>query len=141
MRLRFVLLACAAALSAAPAASAAPTPAEETLLAAINDARAAHGRGPARFGTVIQTDAHRWAGYLLSHDLFLHGQLLPGSSENLAWLTCRTGWARRVVNMWLASPGHRANLLDGSARRAGVGVARGAWTTYPCVRMAVARFR
>ena len=141
MRLRLVLLACAAALAAAPAASTAPTPAEETLLAAINDARVAHGRSPVRFGTTIQTSAHRWASSLLAHDLFLHAQLLPGSSENLAWLTCRAGWARRVVNMWLGSPGHRANLLDGSARRAGIGVVRGPWTTFPCVRMAVARFR
>jgi uncharacterized protein YkwD len=141
MRLRLALLACAAVLTAAPAAQAAPTPAEQTLLAAINDARRAHGRSPVGFGTAIQTGAHRWARYLLDHDLFRHGELPPGSSENLAWLTCRTGWAKRVVNMWLASPGHRTNLLDGSAGRAGIGVARGAFTAYPCVRMAVARFR
>jgi uncharacterized protein YkwD len=129
------------ALSGAPPAAAGASPAERTLLAAINDARSAHGRAPLRFGTTIQAGAHSRAGHLLDHDLFLHGQLLPGSSENLAWLTCRAGWARRVVNMWLASPGHRANLLDGSARRAGIGVARGAWTTFPCVRMVVARSR
>lgn len=141
MRLRLVMLACAAALTGASPAQGAPTPAEETLLAAINEARAAHGRSPVRFGTAIQAGAHSWAGYLFGHDLFLHGQLLPGSSENLAWLTCRAGWAQRVVNIWLASPGHRANLLDRSARRAGIGVARGAWTTFRCVRMTVARFR
>lgn len=141
MRFRLALLACAAVLAAAPAAHGAPTPAEETLLAEINHARAVHGRNPVRFGTTIQAGAHVWAGYLLRHDLFVHGQLLPGSSENLAWLTCRAGWAKRVVNMWLASPGHRANLLDASALRAGVGAARGPWTTFPCVRMAVARFR
>jgi uncharacterized protein YkwD len=141
MGLRLALLACAAALTAAPAAPAAPTPAEQTLLAAINEARVAHGRSPVRFGTAIQTGAHRWAGYLLGADLFVHAQALLGSSENLAWLTCRAGWAGRVVNMWLGSPGHRANLLDRSAQRAGIGVARGAWTTFPCVRMAVARFR
>jgi uncharacterized protein YkwD len=141
MRLRLVLLACAAALTAAPAAHAAPTPPEETLLGAINDARVAHGRSPVRFGTAIQAGAHSWARYLLANDLFRHGQLLPGSSENLAWLTCRAGWAKRIVNMWLGSPGHRVNLLEGSARRAGIGVARGAFTTFPCVRMAVARFR
>lgn len=141
MRLRLVMLACAAALTAAPAAQGAPTPAEGTLLAAINEARAAHGRAPLRFGTTIQAGAHSWAGHLVGHDGFFHAQLSPGTSENLAWLTCRAGWAQRVVNMWLASPGHRANLLDRSAHRAGIGVARGAWTTFRCVRMTVARFR
>ncbi|MFI7600777.1 CAP domain-containing protein [Actinoplanes sp. NPDC049681] len=40
-------------------------------------------------------------------------------SENIAW-GYRT--AREVVNGWLASPGHRANLLDCGAKTFAVGV-------------------
>jgi uncharacterized protein YkwD len=43
--------------------------------------------------------------------------------------------------MWLASPTHRAIMLDHGARLIGVGVARGSWQHYSCVRMAVTRFR
>jgi uncharacterized protein YkwD len=135
------LLACVAALASAQPAAAAPTTAERTLLRAVNDARAARGLVRLRFGSTLQRAAHRWAVYLLRNDAFYHGSLSAGTSENLAWLTCRRGWARTIVRMWLQSPGHRANLLDRSARRAGIGVARGSYTRYSCVRMAVARFR
>lgn len=111
------------------------------LFHALNRARAGYGLVRLRVGSTLQTGAHAWARYLLLHDAFHHGRIASGTSENIGWLTCRRGWARALVRMWLASSGHRANLLDRSARRVGVGVARGRWSGYPCVRMAVARFR
>jgi uncharacterized protein YkwD len=107
----------------------------------MNNARAARGLVRLRFGSGVQTGAHSWAVYLLRHDAFRHGTLSAGTSENIGWLTCRSGWAGALVRMWLASPGHRANLLDRSARLVGVGVATGSWQRYSCVRMAVTRFR
>ena len=92
-------------------------------------------------GSTIQGGAHRWAAYLLVKDAFFHGSLADGVRENIAWLTCRSGWQRTIVSMWLNSPVHRDALLDRSARRIGVGVATGRWNGYGCVRMAVARFR
>jgi len=92
-------------------------------------------------GSTIQGGAHRWASYLLARDAFFHGSLATGLRENIAWLTCRSGWQRTIVKMWLNSPAHRDALLDRSARRIGVGVAKGRWGGYRCVRMAVARFR
>jgi uncharacterized protein YkwD len=123
------------------AAAATPTRAEKTLIRVINDARAARGLVRLRIGDRIQSAAHRWAWYLLNKDAFFHGSLAYGVTENIAWLTCRTGWARTIVQMWLNSPAHRVNMLDRSARRIGVGVASGRWKGYSCVRMAVARFR
>ena len=45
--------------------------------------------------------------------------------ENLAWGTGSFGTPRGAVDAWLASPGHRANLLKRSFREMGVGVVLG----------------
>jgi uncharacterized protein YkwD len=123
------------------AAAATPTRAERTLIHAINDARAAHGARRLRVGSTIQTSAHRWAAYLQAKDAFYHGGVGPGVRENIAWLTCRSGWARTIVRMWLNSSAHRPALLDRTAWRIGVGVSTGRWNGWSCVRVAVARFR
>jgi uncharacterized protein YkwD len=126
----------------APEAFAAdPTRAERLLIHAVNDARRAHGVRRLTLAGTLQTGSHRWASYLLYHDAFFHGSLGYGVRENIAWLTCRDGWARTTVRMWLNSSGHRSALLDRGARRLGVGVARGNWSGWSCVRMSVARFR
>ena len=92
-------------------------------------------------GSTIQTYSHRWAAYLLSHNAFFHGSLSSGTSENIAWVSCRDDWQKTIVRMWLNSSAHRSALLDRSARKLGVGVATGRWSGWSCVRMAVARFR
>jgi uncharacterized protein YkwD len=118
-----------------------PTRAERVLIRAVNHARTSRGLRSLTVGSTIQTGAHRWASYLLAADAFYHGSLSSDTRENIAWLTCRDGWARTIVRMWLNSSVHRSALLDRSARRLGVGVARGGWSGWSCVRMAVARFR
>lgn len=123
------------------AATAAPTRAEKALIRAVNNARANHGVRRLRLGSTLQAGAHRWARYLLTHETFFHGSLASGVTENIGWLTCRSGWPRVMVRMWLDSPAHRSNLLDRGARRLGAGVATGGWNGYRCVRMAVTRFR
>lgn len=142
-RIVLVALACAlvVGLSRPASAQAAPTRADIQLLHVMNNARGAHGLVRLRFGSGLQTGARSWAVYLLRRDAFYHRSLSIGTSENIGWLTCRRGWAGAVVRMWLNSPAHRANLLDRSARRVGVGVARGSWNGYSRVRMAVTRFR
>ena len=45
--------------------------------------------------------------------------------ENLAWGTGSYGTPRGAVDAWMASPGHRANLLKRSFREMGVGVVLG----------------
>jgi uncharacterized protein YkwD len=107
----------------------------------MNRARTNHGVGHLRFGSVLQTNAHGWARYLLIHNAFYHGSMRSGTSENIGWITCRRDWARTLVRWWLNSYYHRINLLDRSARYVGVGVAKGRWSGYSCVRMAVTRFR
>ncbi len=143
--LRGVLAAVAvvAVLAVAPAASASPpSPAERSLLAAVNDARTARGLRPVRFAWPLQDRSHAYARWLLQTNSFVHASALPPNTrENLAWATANIASARRIVRMWLASPGHRAALLWRGARRAGVGVARGSYQGYPDVRVAVLRLR
>ena len=123
------------------ASAATPTRAEKILIRAVNYARTSRGYRRLYVGSRIQSGAHKWASYLLAKDAFFHARLATGVRENIAWLTCRSGWQWTIVNMWLNSPAHRDALLDRSARRIGVGVATGRWNGYRCVRIAVARFR
>jgi uncharacterized protein YkwD len=117
------------------------TGAEKRLLHLMNRARVNHGVPRLHTGSTLEKGAHSWARYLRLHDSFYHGRVSSGTSENIGWITCRRGWARTLVRWWLDSYDHRINLLDRSARRVGIGVAKGRWSGYPCVRMAVTRFR
>jgi uncharacterized protein YkwD len=107
----------------------------------LNNARANHGLRRFRLGSSIQSGAHYWARYLLRHDSFRHGRLEVAMAENIGWLTCRRDWAHDLTRMWLNSYAHRVNLLNPSFRRIGVGVTRGSWAGYGCVRIGVTRFR
>jgi len=42
--------------------------------------------------------------------------------ENIAWGTLRLASPRAIVAAWMASPGHRANILDPRYRETGIGV-------------------
>lgn len=55
---------------------------------------------------------HRARGYLVG--------------ENLAWGSGSRATPRRTVASWMASPGHRANILNGRFRHLGVGLSTGA---------------
>jgi uncharacterized protein YkwD len=143
-RVLLVTLALAGALAVlrpAPAQAARVTKAEARLLNVINNSRANHGMRRLQVGRRLQPAAHDWAIYLRRHNAFYHGRLRIGTSENVGWVSCRSGWAGTLVRMWLRSSSHRPHLLDRSARAIGVGVSTGSWSGYGCVRMAVTRFR
>jgi uncharacterized protein YkwD len=42
--------------------------------------------------------------------------------ENIAWGTLWLATPRAIVTAWMASPGHRANILDARYRETGIGV-------------------
>jgi uncharacterized protein YkwD len=46
--------------------------------------------------------------------------------ENIAWGTGGLGTPRSIVRAWMHSPGHRANILNGTFRDIGIGIATGA---------------
>jgi uncharacterized protein YkwD len=111
-------------------------------LCLINRERAAHGERPLRpnkrlrraaqahsqsmaFGDYFEHDGPsgqtplariRDAGYISSsHDGFEVG-------ENIAWGTLGLATPRAIVAAWMASAGHRANILDPHYRETGIGV-------------------
>jgi uncharacterized protein YkwD len=45
--------------------------------------------------------------------------------ENLAWGQGSLATPAQIVNAWMHSPGHRANILNGSYREIGIGIALG----------------
>jgi uncharacterized protein YkwD len=58
----------------------------------------------------------RAAGYIFS------SQIGYAIGENIAWGTLYLATPNAIVAGWMASPGHRANILDRSFRETGVGV-------------------
>lgn len=148
-----VVLTCAVAASSAVAQEPAPVPPgptataataapqiETALLAAMNRARAANGRKPLRPLASLNRAARTQSRALLASGEFQHDSLdgspfwtrlvaagFPANrrmGENLALTSsCGRSAATQTVAMWLASPGHRVNLLNPRFHFVGSGVA------------------
>jgi uncharacterized protein YkwD len=104
---------------------------EAQVLAATNAARRSHGLRPLRATSCTDRYAVGWTRHLASRDRMYHQPLRPimracnlrTAAENLAW---RSGslTAQQVVAMWMASPGHRRNILTPRLKYLGVGAWR-----------------
>jgi len=125
-------------LTASPAlAGTAGTSSVQSLLAAVNAARVSHGLRPLQLTPSLGRAARAHSTDMLQHDYFAHGDFggrmaafrVPGPTlgENLAWGTGPYGQAATIVQEWLASPEHRANLLRPGYARIGIGIARGSF--------------
>jgi uncharacterized protein YkwD len=66
------------------------------------------------------------SGNNMSDRIRSHGYLRGARSwmigENLAWGSGERSTPRRIVAAWMASPGHRRNILTGKFREIGIGV-------------------
>ncbi len=110
-------------------------------LCLVNRERAAHGEAPLVANPHLQQAAQGHTTSMVVNDYFEHvgpgGQTplqrmreagyISGSQsfqvgENIAWGTLWLGTPRSIVAAWMASPGHRANILDGHFRDTGIGV-------------------
>ena len=127
-------------LAAAPSADARNMSREQGLDAAIlarmNAARAAHGLGPLRRNAELAVAARHHSLEMARGGYFAHASLDGGSfagrvrewyrvvgrrwavGENLLWSTPTIG-GLKAVDLWLASPGHRANVLRRSWKDVG----------------------
>ena len=109
---------------------------ERAIVRAINRQRSQHGLSKLRSSRRLAraADFHSWE--MLDADYFAHESRDGGPfdvrvrryanhkalGETLAMLGgCGPKAARRVVRMWMNSPGHRAILLSSSFRRIGLG--------------------
>lgn len=112
---------------------------EQQLLVAVNGARAANGLGPLSIDPRLEQAARDHTSDLLANNAFTHDFIKNGVSypfstwigwyysgtcagENLALGTGGLSSAT-AVQLWLNSPGHRANLLSPSYHTVGVGLA------------------
>jgi uncharacterized protein YkwD len=57
---------------------------------------------------------------------YLRGASSWDIGENIAWGGGSYSTPRSIVNLWMHSPGHRANILNRRFKEIGIGVARGA---------------
>ena len=137
-----MLLALGPAVIATAPAAAAYTPSavsvaayEARVIYQINVQRAKYQRGKLAASSCPDRYAESWGAYLARTGAFYHRSMTPiltgcaatRVAENLARGNVS---ADRIVAAWMASPGHRANILDGRLTRIGVGsvYARGQWT-------------
>src|SRR5215210_370698 len=104
---------------------------EASLVAAVNDVRAAHGLQAVRVDPALVAVARAYSATMIRRDVFTHGAFAarlarsgargPAFGENLAWGTGPLTGTSAVMRGWLASPGHRANLLRPGWNRVGIG--------------------
>jgi uncharacterized protein YkwD len=123
---------------------------ERTLLGAVNDVRAAHNLRPLRVDTTLVRAARDYSTTLIRRDIFTHGALGPRLAsygargplfgENLAWATGERARARNIVRAWMASPGHRDNLLRPGWHRIGIGSRIGTFLGYDGATVVTADF-
>jgi uncharacterized protein YkwD len=109
-----------------------PTPGELAVVRVMNSVRATNGVPPLRIGPALSRAARSHSVDMARKGYFDHGAFVqrlrrfgvraPYVGENLASGTKPLS-AAAIVQMWIASPPHRQNLLDRSFRRIGVGVA------------------
>jgi uncharacterized protein YkwD len=126
------------------------SPAEATLLQEMNGARQQAGLVPLAFNQSLEDAARAHSREMLSTNTFAHGAFanrmaryhVPGvvAGENLAWGTGYRASARAIVDAWLQSPEHRANLLRPSFRLVGIGSLDGTFQGSPAARVVTADF-
>ena len=140
-----------AVLLVAPLASARGlSPAASGLLRAVNATRSAHHLRPLRVDATLTRAAQSHSRDMVAHGYFAHGAFRnrmlafhargPFVGENLAWGVGSMASAGAVVNEWLASPEHRANLLRPGFVRIGIGTSVGSFRGYGGATVVTADF-
>ncbi|MEU1630162.1 sigma-70 family RNA polymerase sigma factor [Streptomyces sp. NPDC020096] len=118
-----------------PRPTAAPPPTvQQQVLNLLNSARGQHGCAPLRKNTALQTAAQRQSDDMSARHFFDHtnpdgagpgdritaaGYQWSAYAENIAYGQQSPA---QVMDEWMNSPGHRANILNCSLQEVGIGV-------------------
>jgi uncharacterized protein YkwD len=148
-----VLIATAATAPASHAATCAnttvrPTATNTTVLRAsvlclVNQQRTAKGLVPLTANAALDRAAQGHSADMVARRFFSHTtpegrtfvqRILAAGypsryralAENIAWGSGTLSTPAQIVNNWMNSPGHRANILNGNLRESGIGIAAGA---------------
>jgi uncharacterized protein YkwD len=120
--------------------------ARTATLCLLNAERRANGLRGLRAHRQLQSAAQHYAGDMVRGRFFSHvsptgstleqrirrgtrylaGALRYEIGENIAWGQGDLASPRAIVAAWMASPGHRANILRAAFREIGIGIAPGA---------------
>jgi uncharacterized protein YkwD len=145
------LTAVAPAAAAARCTRAVATPAQvgtgplvQSTLCLLNRERGRYGLRPLRLNARLTRAALEHSRDMVSHHYFAHmtpAGITPSErmratgyltstrpwtvGENLEWGTQHFSSPEGAVNAWMHSPEHRANILSGSYREIGIGIAVG----------------
>jgi uncharacterized protein YkwD len=98
---------------------------EARVIYQINLQRARYARGRLVAASCPDYYAERWSAYLARTRTFYHQSMYPilrGCKAHVVAENLARGnvGAERMVAAWMASPGHRKNILDGRLTRIGV---------------------
>jgi uncharacterized protein YkwD len=113
---------------------------KDATLCLLNQQRRANGLPALRDNTRLDLASQRHASDMSVHKYFAHGDFVGrikashylGSArgwtvgENIAWGSWDYATPASIVDGWMHSPGHRANILNRQFKEIGLGVARGA---------------
>ena len=104
---------------------------ESNVQKLINQRRANRGLRRLRLATCPEGTSKRWSQHLASTNSFYHqsmGRVLSRCDATYAGETLGRGTMspRKLVRMWMASPGHRAVLMSKKPRRIGIGATKDA---------------
>jgi uncharacterized protein YkwD len=114
--------------------------AEHATLCLLNNERRSRGIHPLRDNSRLDLASRRHAIDMAQRNYFEHGDFVGRIrrahylknargwtvGENIAWGSWDYATPASIVDGWMHSPGHRANILNGRFREIGLGVARGA---------------
>src|SRR5690242_14939267 len=133
---------CAATTVAAGEAPAATV--EKAVKCLVNVQRVAHGLRPLRTSRQLRVAAEAHGADMVANRFFAHISPVFGAitdrarragylartgdwslGEDIAWGEGPLSTPQSIVTAWMNSPGHRAVILDGGFREAGVGVVPG----------------
>ncbi|WPF65623.1 MULTISPECIES: CAP domain-containing protein [unclassified Corynebacterium] len=114
----------------AGAATAEEITAEE-INTLTNEVREEHGLPPLSLDATLNDEAAQWAKTMSTTGIFEHAE--GDFSENIHFHGATIS-AQNVMQDWLDSEGHRANLLDPEATRMGAGVSHDENGTYSVQR-------
>lgn len=126
---------------------------ESRVLVLLNAERAKHGLTPFTLDRKLTAASRAHSGDMLRSGYFAHDgaqrwdarvRSFTGSrtvlAENIAFGSGTYGTPAGLVNSWMHSPGHRANILRKSLHRIGIGIAAGSYRGTPGVAMATTDF-
>ena len=114
--------------------------AKASTICLLNDIRRSKGLRPFKLNGRLSRASQRHTNAMTAHHFFAHGNFvvrirsdhyLSGArgwsvGENIAWGSWDYATPASIVEGWMQSPPHRANILNGSFREIGIGVSRGA---------------